>query len=186
VTTYKSGDLWKVIGLVVLIAATFLISFRFLRTSGVRPAAPPRPPQGAAQAATAPAAPGREMFAQREPPPSELLTRARGADDPFKPYVTAASTTPSRSNAAAAAGPKSAGPLPPLRTPQEPEYRLVGLVTGSYPLAVIAGDGTRYFVRLGDSLPSGWRISKLDRRSLTLTKGSDSTTLTMAKPPPST
>ena len=169
--TYKSGDLWKVIVLVVLIAATFFISFRFILTSVGRPPARPR------AAATTPAAgakvPGTEVFAQRAQPPSELLNRARTAPDPFQPYVTSANAVPEETlppPAAAPTTPKAAGPLPPLRAPRAEEWRLVGVVTGTYPLAVISAGETRYFVRAGESLPTGWRVARLDRDAVTLTR----------------
>lgn len=183
--TSKKGDLWKAVVLVALISAVVFASVRVVLSSGARPRARARSPQGTASAA-APAS-GREMFAQREHPTSELLTRSRKANDPFKGYVTAAAAAPSPPHTTSGDMSKPALAPPPLHLAAgQPELRLVGLVSGDRPLAVIAGDGTRYFVRVGDSLPSGWRLSKLARCSVSLTRGSENTTLTLEKHPPST
>jgi len=184
VITFRKGDLWKAVVLVVLISAVVFASVRVVLSSGVKPRARARSPQGIAP--TAAPASGREMFAPREHPTSELLTRSRKANDPFKSYVTASAAAPSPSHAATGGLSKPAFAPPPLRLAGQPDLRLVGLVSGVHPLAVIAGDGTRYFVRVGDSLPSGWRLSKLEYRSVSLTRGSENTTLTMQKHPPST
>jgi hypothetical protein len=190
VITYKSGDFWKVIALVVLIAATFFISFRFILAAGAGPPASPRPQQQTARQAAAPTAPLREMFAQRARPPSELLVRARSTGDPFKPYVTSASTASPQPGAAPApaAGPRPrpAGTLPSARTSPQVDYRLVGMITGDHLLAVIAGSETRYFVRLGDSLPGGWHLVRLNPRAVTLAKGEESVTLTLSQESPAT
>lgn len=184
--TYKSGDLWKVIVLVILIAATFSISFRFILTSGLKPHGPARPPQTANQTGSRPAS-GPELFAQRAQPTSELLSRARAAADPFRPYVTVASSGSQASAVPAApAAPKSGGVLPPLHSPSQAEFRLVGVISGSYPLAVIAAEGTRHFVRVGETLPSGWRVAALEPDSVLLTKGRDRLTLSLSEERPRT
>jgi Tfp pilus assembly protein PilP len=179
---YKSGDLWKVIVLVILIAATFSLSFRFILTSGLKPHGPARPPQAASQ--TDPKSAGPELFVQRAQPTSELLGRARAAADPFRPYVTAASQ--SSAVPAAPAVPRSGGTLPPLRDPSQTEFRLVGVISGTYPLAVIAAEGSRHFVRVGETLPSGWRVAKLDDDSVLLAKGQDRITLSLSEDGPRT
>jgi hypothetical protein len=186
VITYKSGDLWKVIVLVILIAATFSISFRFILTSGLRPHAPARAPQTTSETSEK-SAPGPQLFAQRAQPTSELLGRARSSADPFRPYVTAASAESQPSTAPASPpAPQSGRTLPPLRAAAQAPLRLVGLVTGTYPLAVISGDDTRYFMRVGESLPSGWKLAKLDDSSVVLVKDGDRVTLSLSEERPRT
>ena len=184
--TYKRGDLWKVLVLVILIAATFSLSFRFLLTPGLRPHTPVCAPQTAEQASDKPAT-GPQLFAQRGQPTSELLGRARASADPFRPYVMAASASPHPSaTPAASPAPQSGGTLPPVQAVAQSPLRLVGLVTGTYPLAVISGDDTRYFVRVGESLPSGWKLAKLDDSSALLVKDGDRLTLSLSEERPRT
>lgn len=176
--TYRKGDLPKIIILVVLIAATACFSIYIFRGAAPAPAKVPV----AAKSAAATAA-GEHLFAPREHSTSDLLLRAQAAPDPFKPYVTQdvvrarpVPAGPGEERTAAAPAPASRA-LPPIAT--EDSLRLVGIVSGSRPMAVLVASDGRYYARPGDLLPTGWRLARLTARTAELTKGKDRRTLTL-------
>lgn len=184
--TYKKEDLPKAILLVVLIIATFWLSFHFLLGPGASPA---RPKQLAAARTApgtpAPAAAGEELFAPREHSTSELLARAQSSPDPFRPAVVAdvVHTAPEPRAAAAAAPPRPKEKAPaPTALPQGPTLRLVGVISsGARPTAVLVGDDGRHYVQIGDSVSGGWRVLRLGPRSIELAKGQQHATLTLTR-----
>lgn len=172
--TYKKGDLWKALLLITMIAAAFWFSFRTLRNaSGTRPAVPPvGAPQVPRSVGSQPTRPdvSSEMFAPRERPTTQLLMRAHAAPDPFRPY---ASTLPEATGAAVrSAAPKETPSAPPTPSAETmTQLRLVGVISGAHPTAVLVGADGHHYVRQGDDVAGGWRVAQVEQRSVLLTKG---------------
>jgi hypothetical protein len=185
VVAYKKGDLWKALLLITMIAAAFWFSFRTLRNaSGARPT----PAPGSLAGAIGPAGeqalvdPSIELFAPRERPTTQLLIRAHAAPDPFRPYL---SLLPVQAAALAkAAAAKKATPTVPSAAEEVAAHlRLVGIISGVRPTAVLVGGDGHHYVRQGDTLPGGWRIAQVDQRGVILTKGSARARLGLQKEP---
>jgi hypothetical protein len=186
VITYRKSDLWKVFILVVLIAGTFWFSFRtIMKAGGPRPA-PARATQVGAVQPGGPSdvvAGASEMFASRERPTTQLLIRAHSAQDPFKPYLSFSppQLAPAANRPASAAAPKAA----PVRITAADELatqlRLVGIISGVRPTAVLVGADGHHYVQVGDSLPGGWRVGQIDQRGVALTKGANHARLALKK-----
>lgn len=185
--TYRKGDLWKAVVLLALIGGAFWFSFRTLMSAGrgsagTAPAAASRTAATADKAAQETPAAGTEMFAARERATGALLVRARTVPDPFRPYATV-TVEPER---AASAPPRASAAPPPVQV-GEVKLRLVGIVVGTQPIAVLVGgeqgEGTtrRYFVRPGDTVADGWRVAEVRGQHVVLSKGRERATLSLAR-----
>ncbi len=179
--TYKKEDLPKVIILVVLIVATFWVSFHYILGANAPRAS--RPASRGSASAQAIGAPGltAELFAPREHSSSELLARAHRAPDPFKPYVTAEVARPAPNPPRAASSRRRAEPVIPPETADNPGLRLAGIVQGNTPMAVLIGEDRRMYVRTGETLPSGWRVLRVGTRTAELGKGRIRVTLDLSR-----
>ncbi len=183
--SYKKSDLWKALLLIAMIAAAFWFSFRTLRNAGGPrqapiPGAPTRTAGPAGQQARVD--PTSEMFAPRERPTSQLLVRAHAAPDPFRPYL---SLMPARAAALAkAAATRKITSVPPTAAEEVmTQLRLVGIISGVRPTAVLVGADGHHYVRQGDTVPGGWRVGQIDQRSVVLTKGTSRARLGLQREP---
>jgi len=178
---YRRGDAWKIAALLVLIVAAFAVSFRTLgRAMSPRPRPVQTPPILPPRTDGQPGARGSEMFAPRQQATSHLLIRAHAARDPFQPYLTLPG--PDRPTKRGSASTRSSASAQPAET-QELGFRLVGVVLSTHPMAALVSQDKHYYLRVGDSLPEGWRVSHIDQRGVALVKGQSRVRLTLAREP---
>jgi len=174
VVTFKKGDLWKALLLITLIGAAFWFSFRTLRSaSGPRQASSPEAPAQVAGPAGKQVRvdPSTELFAPRERPTTQLLIRAHSAPDPFRPYLSLLPAT-AAAVAKATAARKVTSVAPTAAEELAIQLRLVGIISGVRPTAVLVGADGHHYLRQGDIVPGGWRVAQIDQRGVLLTKGS--------------
>ena len=182
--TYKKGDLWKALILIALIVAAFWFVFRTVMKANPRAQA-----TALQQAAGQPGAQNgantvnasTEMFAPRDRGVTQLLARARVAPDPFRPYASLLPPPPVKPTPTASPAQQKAQAERPQPSEAETQLRLVGLLFGARPSAVLVGADGHHYVRVGDDLPGGWRLAQIDQRSVTLTKGGQRARLQLRK-----
>lgn len=115
-------------------------------------------------------------------PHLQLLVRAHAAPDPFRPYL---SLMPARAAALAkAAATRKITSVPPTAAEEVmTQLRLVGIISGVRPTAVLVGADGHHYVRQGDTVPGGWRVGQIDQRSVVLTKGTSRARLGLQREP---
>jgi hypothetical protein len=179
--THKKSDLWKAGILIALIVATFWFSFRTIMKAG----SPPPTVNADQQAGSQPAgqaiiSAGNEMFAPRDHAVTQLIARARSVADPFRPYASML-PAPATNAPAVSPAPQSRPRAAPPKAETETRLRLVGLVSGVRPTAVLISDDGHHYARAGDSLPGGWRLAEVSQGSVVLTKGKERARLLLRK-----
>jgi hypothetical protein len=184
----RKGDALKAVVLIILIIA--VVAFIFVRlgsaSSEISPksaAATNAQNQQDRKAANAETPASAEMFASRTRVTNEELARAAGAPDPFRPGIVTHASIRRTSNAL-----PSMSPLNPAADVQGTDFVgslwLTGIVWGTQPLAAIREGDQRYFVRRGQAVPGGWKVSKISQTSVTLVKGNRRLELTITAQPP--
>lgn len=95
------------------------------------------------------------------------VAKAKIAPDPFRPYVSARPGSEQGSGEASQQEVRTPSPL----TSDLAGLRLTGVISDTrQPLAALT-DGTRhYYVSVGEVLPGGWRLFRIEGRSVTLAK----------------
>ena len=187
----RKGDTWKAVVLIILIIA--VVAFIFVRLGRASSEiTPKRAPATGAQAqqnsaaANAGTQASAEMFASRTRVTNEELARAGSAPDPFRPGIVTHASIRRTSNSSASL--PSMSPLNPVSDVQGADLVgnlwLTGVVWGPQPLAAIREGDQRYFVRRGQAVPGGWKVSKISQTGVTLVKGSKHLDLTITAQPP--
>jgi hypothetical protein len=163
----RKGDLGKAIA---LIAAIVALGFFIVRTL----VAASRPPAvagmgaraaGASEAEDASGAPteGRRLFAHRPRTPLADIARAQTAPDPFRPYVTVRQ---------AGSGDSGSGGGSAVVAAELGALRLTGIISSpEQPLAALTDGPRHYYLRVGETLPGGWRLVAVGTSTVTLAKG---------------
>jgi len=179
--TYKKSDLWKAAILIVLIVAALRFSFRtIMNAGGPRPSVRARQQAENQPSGRGVASAGSEMFAPRDHGITQLIARARSVADPFRPYASMLPASAARTPAATPA-PQARPKAEPPKAEAQTQLRLVGLVSGARPTAVLVSADGHHYVRVGDALPGGWRLAEVSQRSVLLTKGKERARLQLQK-----
>jgi len=179
----RKGDLWKAVLLVILIGGVVAFISRTLRSVSVTPQVPSRASQAKSEVAPAGAA-TKEMFAARRRAGVLDVAKARATPDPFRPEVAAQAPLLRAPVARPTRGPSL--PPPVSLAPALPGFWLTGIIHGgNRPLAVLRSGDERYFVRLGQTLPGGWRVTHIGTQSVALMRGTQRVNLSMGPSLPS-
>jgi len=182
----RKGDLWKATALALAISAPVAFIVRTLIAASRPPAVAQRPSQraggsGAEQAGgRAGTARQERMFAQRPRTPTADVTRAQAAPDPFRPYLAFRPASDGGPGEASEEEARAAS----LLASELGGLRLTGIISGtSQPLAALSDGRRRYYPRVGETLPGGWRLVSVGARSVTLAKDGQRVELGLSVPP---
>ncbi len=176
---YKSGDAWKIIGLMGLIIATFAYSFMVIRGNDISAQGAKRLvlPQATQAEDETPAS--FELFATRTGKLPGLLTQARATPDPFRPAVLIA---PSRHTSVVSPPPLPGPPQSETTVLSGPsQLRLVGLITGNEPMAILEEGDAHHMLHIGQVVADNWRLTDIDSRSVILKKGAQQERLVLGE-----
>lgn len=183
-----------VVALFAVLITVGVVQFGGLLGGGAPQASPPQQPTASAGASSGAAQASQTLSATGIQLPS-LSPR-----DPFRPTITSAQAQPESNKVVRNEPPPrrevaGASPVPPLTlpggqiglqpaesapptAPENPDYRVSGVVQGPNSVAILAdSEGRRRFVKQGDLLEEGWRVVSIQRGAITLRKGKEHLTI---------
>jgi len=177
----RKGDLWKAAILILLIAAIGVFIYHTLSNPSAKglPAPVAAAPKPTAASQPAPAAGStEEMFTPRQRAGAGELAKARAMPDPFRPEI---SDRTGRSAPTPLSPDSSLTGLSPAGEPSG--LWLAGVIVSARSLAVVREGEERYFVRRGETLPGGWRVTRISPQSITLSRGGEQMSLNLGGRP---